>query len=267
MRREIDTPRNATPPSAGRVAFVRLVLLGVAIFIAGCWQSRDGLKAPTLATQNAEVDQTIERLDRIETAMGSEIEQLERDRIAFFADEPTAWRDPFPLDTFKHAAMSCLNEPYTEGQAEPRATEAASRLGVTCAVPAVVVLDRQLDQATPSRQFGTTKLRELDALRLLRTRLQSRLRQLPAIVRRTRNYLAARRAEARQIRVEIERRQPEYSRKSFDEALENVDAYRRHLDKLETSVDAVEESIPTWSKALGTVVDALYKDLSRLGRR
>jgi hypothetical protein len=130
----------------------------------------------------------------------------------------------------------------------------------------VVVLEERLDRDSSVRPFGVEKLQEIDGLRILRARLQGRLRQLPAIVRRTRNYLASRRAEARQLRQDIERREPEYAKATFDEALNRVTEYRASLDRLETAIDDVERSIPNWSEALGAVVDALYKDLSRLGR-
>jgi hypothetical protein len=239
----------------------------VAVLCSSCFQARRGPQPPDLSSERSEVAQTIEKLERIESTMASELDQLEALDREFFDEERSAWARPFPLDAFKHASMSCLNAPYVQNDAEPRVQEAADRLQVSCAVPAALSLEQRLNEVTTRRAFGVRKLRQIDQMRSVRTRLQDRLRQLPSITRRTRNYLASRRAEARKMVEAIERRRPEYLRKDFQEALRRVEQYRERLDALESSIATVERSIPRWSRTLGTVVDRLYKNLSRLGRR
>lgn len=237
-----------------------------AAVLTGCWGVREGPKPPDLTEQHAEVDQTIERLARVERTMAAELDELRGVQQRFFDEQRGVWAPPFPLDAFKHTAMSCLNLPMNADEPAPQISEVARRLGINCAVPAAIVLDDQLDEARGQRSFGVTKIRQIDEVRTARATIQTRLRQLPAIVRRTRNYLAARRAEIRQLATEIERNRTEYVRKDYDETLRRIDEYRARLDALDAAIREVEQSIPRWSREVGDVVDALYKDLSRLGR-
>jgi hypothetical protein len=238
--------------------------VSVAVFSAACAQ-RQGPKPPELSSEKSEVTQTVQRLERIEATMAADLEELTTLEQKFFDEESAAWAPPFPLDVFKHASMSCLNAPYVETAPEPRVKEAADRLGISCAVPAARVFESRLDEAPSRREFGVRKLRQIDEMRSVRARLQARLRQIPAITQRTRNYLASRRAEARKLADELERRRPEYLKKDFEESMRRIEAYRARLDELETSIATVERSQARWSRDLGTVVDGLYKDLSRLG--
>lgn len=198
--------------------------------------------------------------------MSSRLEALRALEAAFFEVPAGAWAAPFPLDQFKHAAMSCLNEPFTDAVPDPALQEVAQRLRISCAVPAAAVLDEALQDVPGRRAFAEDKLQQIDDVRLARSELQGRLRQLPAIARRTRNYLATRRAQARQVETEAQRRRSEYDRKSYQETMRRIAQHRARLDELEAAIGAVEQAIPQWSAQVGEVIDALYKRLSRLGR-
>jgi len=245
---------------------IAAALLAGAAVLTGCWGVREGPQPPDLNGQNSEVEQTIARLQRIEETMAEELQALREAQRSFFDEQRGAWAPPFPLDAFKHTAMSCLNAPVADDQAAPEVNETATKLGITCAVPAAQVLDAQLDEAHTVRAFGVTKIRQIDEVRTARAKIQGRLRQLPSIARRTRNYLASRRAELRQTEAETERRRADYLRKDYEETMRRLRGYRDRLDALDDAIGEVEQSIPRWSREVGDAVDALYKDLSRLGR-
>lgn len=246
----------------GPLTFVFLA----ALVCSGCWQTRQSLEPPNLAAQNEEVDLTVERLQRIGATVDDELGQLRQLSADFFGAASGTWDHPFPLDSFKHTAMSCLNAPYNQEPPEPSVSEAADRLGVTCAVPAALDLEHHLDETPAQRSIALAKLAQVDQLRSVRSKLQSRLRQLPSILRRARAYLSTRRAEARQMIKDAQARQTDYSRKSFDEAMHRIEAYEGRLTALDHQLTELEDASGRWSKQLGEIVDALYKDLSRLGR-
>lgn len=256
--------------AASRSTLASQVLARLLVFAAlvccGCWQARQGPGAPDLTAQNDEVDLTIERLTRLSETVDGELVELRTRTDAFFDAPQDAWRKPFPLDAFKHTAMSCLNAPYNEAAPEPVVQEAADRLGITCAVAAALDLERRMAEAPSSRAVAMGRLLQIDEVRSLRAKLQSRLRQLPSILRRTRSYLGTRRAEARQMVKDVQSRQGEYSRKSYTEAMVTIERYEARLASLERQVAIVEDSAGRWSKRLAEIVDDLYNDLSRLGR-
>ncbi len=254
--------------ASGKAAlvFVRLFLLAQVAVCAGCWQASQGRPAPDLTAQYEEVELTIDRLVRLGATVDDELADL-RGRTGRFFDAPKqTWLAPFPLDAFKHAAMSCLNAPYNEAAPEPTVQEVADRLGITCAVPAAVDLERQLADVPSVRSSALARLIELDEVRSVRAKLQSRLRQLPSILRRTRAYVGTRRAESRQMVKEIQSKQGEYGRKSYDEAMKRIEEYDARLSVLEAQIGSLEDATGRWSRQLAEIVDALYKGLSRLGR-
>lgn len=253
-----------TPPG-GRVWAMTLVVIG-AFAATGCWQLRDGLQPIELASHTEEVDETMARLDRVEEAMESELLQLETERAAFFDAPDQRWGDPFPLDLFKHTAMACLNEPFSNPAPDPDLERVAKSVGISCVVSPTPLLLGSLRDTPQLRDDALTKLQMIDGLRTLRARLQSRLRQLPTIIQRARAYLDVRRREAREMEQELRRRRPEYARRDFDESLERIGEYRRRLDQLDAAIAGVENSVGDWSKTLGTTIEAIYQDLSRLGR-
>lgn len=242
---------------------VVLVLLAVS---TGCWQSRQGPAPPDLTEQVREIDATALRLVRIGETVDDELADLAARTETFFGTSASVWRKPFPLDAFKHTAMSCLNAPYNEAEPEPIVREAAERLGISCAVPAALDLENQLVRAPSQKAPALEKLREIDQVRNVRAQLQTRLRQLPSILRRTRAFVSSRRAEARQMVKNIQSRQSEYGRKSYAEAMAQIERYEEQLAALEREIDELESASGRWSKDLGSIVDRLYKDLSRLGR-
>ena len=238
----------------------------LALLLAGCWSARRGPAPPDLSGQNSEIAETAQRLELVGETMSSELQALQKLQTGFFDAPEGAWKAPFPLDQFKHAAMSCLNEPFTDVLPDPALQKVAQRLRISCAVPAAGVLDAALERLPGRRSFAEEKLQQIDDVRLVRSELQGRLRQLPAITRRTRNYLAARRAEARQVEDDAQRRRSEYDRKAYQETMGRLAQHRARLDELEAAIDEVERSIPRWSGEVGGLIDALYKRLSRLGR-
>ena len=246
---------------------LQAVPLTAALLCSACWGAQQQLAPPELGEQRAEVAQTIERLERISATVDDEIIDLRDRSETFFSADASTWLKPFPLDSFKHTAMSCLNAPYNQEDPEPTVSDVAERFGVSCAVPAALDLEERTAAAPGQRPVVTEQLRNVDQLRNVRVKIQSRLRQLPSIVRRTRSYLSSRRAEARQMSKDIEARRADYGRKGFEEAMDRIEDYEDRLVELDRAIDVVEGSEGRWSKELGNVVDALYKNLSRLGRQ
>ena len=245
----------------------RALLAAILIVVAsGCWQGRRGLTPPDLAEQVAEVDGTISRLSRLVDTVDDELDRLRSQADTFFATPQATWRAPFPLDAFKHVAMSCLNAPYSDVPAEPEVERVARKIGTTCAVPAAVDLEGRLSPGTDERRDALAKLLEIDALRSARAQLQSRLRQLPGILRRARSYVEARRSEALALAKNVKTRRTEYARRDYAAALEIIEDYEKKLAELERQLERLESSSQSWNKELGVVVERIYKDLSRLGR-
>lgn len=243
----------------------RLLVFAAVVACCSCWQ-RPGLDVPDLASEHEEVAVTIARVARLGVTVDDELASLEQQTTAFFATPAGTWARPFPIDAFKHTAMSCLNSPYTQTEPDPVSREVADRFGIVCAVAAAVELDGRLANLPAHRTIASQKLTEIDAIRDVRVRLQARLRQLPSIVRRTRSYLTTRRAEARQMAKDAQARRSEYGRKSFGEAIADIESYEARLDELDAELQRLEASTQRWSEQLGAIVDLLYKELSRLGR-
>ena len=243
-----------------------LLAMLLVIVVSGCWQGRRGLTPPDLTEQVTEVDGTISRLSRLVDTVDEELARLRSQADAFFDTPQTTWTSPFPLDAFKHVAMSCLNAPYSDVPADPAVDAVARKIGITCAVPAAIDLDQRLAPGTDARRDALAKLVEIDALRSARAQLQSRLRQLPGILRRARAYVESRRAEALALSKNVKSRRTEYARRDYAEALEVIARYEKKLAELEDEIARLEDSSQSWNAELGVIVERIYKDLSRLGR-
>lgn len=240
-----------------------LLALAALVVLTGCWQPRQR-EALDLGEQTREVDATIASLQRLDAGVDTELAELSRVVDAIFAAPADTWAAPFPLDAYKHTAMSCLNAPFDESAPEPQVREAADRLGLRCAVAAALALEQEL-QAVDDRAGALTRLRQVDDVRRRRYELQTRLRQLPALLRRTRAFLASRRAEARQMTAELRAREGEYARKSFSDSLRAIEDYEARLNALEEELTVLDTVTGAWSTTLAEVVERLYIDLSRLG--
>ncbi len=241
--------------------------LSVATFLllASCWQRRETLNPPDLSGQNSEVEQTIVRLQEFDESLQGEVESLRAAMDAFFDEPRSSWSPPFPLDAFRHASMSCLNTPPSAPEPEPTLALAAERYRIVCAPPALVALEQRIGEQSGYADFAKRKLGEVDRIRSARTTVQNRLRQIPEIIRRARNYLAVRRSEARQLEADTERRRTEYRKSDYDEAIDRIRRHRRALDRLDESIGELEQAAPRRSRELGDAVDRLYKEMSRLG--
>lgn len=243
-----------------------VILAFLLMWLPGCWERREGPQIVDLAGQNSEVEQTVHRLELVETTVDEELDALDGLVSTFFDTPADAWAPPFPFDAFRHAAMSCLNEPSGQSDAEPLVREAADRLKVSCAPPAILSLDTELVTNRDRRAFAREKIGEVDQIRTLRHAVQARLRQLPDLIQRTQNYLAIRRSEARQMEADVDRRRAEYTRGDYQAALERIDQHRERLDSLERVVTGLEAKVPAWRATLEGITERAYKRLSRLGR-
>lgn len=243
---------------------VRLPLAALALVLStGCWQTARK-SPPTLTEQALEVEETVERLARIEAAMDEELAGL-RDLVGRFFSLPNdTWRAPFPVDLFKHTAMSCLNAPYDESPPDPSVQEVAEQFRITCAVAPLVVLREALGHEGVPRGEVLDNLRLVDELRSGRASLQSRMRQLPGILRRTHAFIEVRRSEARRTRQDLEARKAEYSRDALRASRAELDQYEVMLDSLLMQLVVLEEKGSTWSRELVVLVEQLYKGISYL---
>ena len=238
------------------------------LLLSGCWQT--GRKTPPALTEQAvEVAETTSRLVRIEVAMDEDLGAL-RDLIGrFFSIPEHTWVAPFPIDAFKHTAMSCLNAPYDEATPDPAVQEVATQMGIACAVQPLVVLQAKLgaDQMIEGGMAGVAldSLRLVDGLRSGRASLQTRLRQLPGILRRTRAFSATRRLELRRHAQDLTARRGEYTRDGVRQALDELEHVEAQLDALDAQLLVLEEKEATWAREVGTLVEQLYKGISYLG--
>jgi len=243
------------------------LLASAALLTSACWGAAQSLSPPDLTDQTSEIDQTIARVDQIRETIKDDLDRFDALRRQFFEAPSNFYASPFPLDLFKHASMSCLNDPPSDqGSPAPPIAAAADQLGIDCAVAPLPPLVEALQAVPARRDTAVAKLQTIDRIRQIKFRLARRLRQLSSVVRRTRNYLATRRAEARQQTREIERRRPEYRRKEYEEARRRLAAYTARLDALDHAIAGLESAGPAWSRSLGTSIEAIYQDLSRLGR-
>lgn len=243
-----------------------LVFVTALVGSVGCVTTSKGPPPPGFEQAREQRAKTESDLARIRSAIESDIASLRARSGSFFDSDPGLYRQPFPLDLFRHAAMACINTPLEVEDAQPMWVEAADRAELSCAVAPTGPLLDALDEEVPGRRpEALQRLRLLDDWRRSRSRMQDRLRQLPRILEQARDWTARQRASTRQTELEIQRRRSEYSTDRYEASLAAVEEQRERLASLETKLEELEEAIPAWSRAVAAEIDYVYNRLSLLG--
>jgi hypothetical protein len=239
----------------------------VSVVLPGCVTTSKGPAPPDFSERQSRIVKNLDDLERARTTIERDIAGLRSASGAFFESDPSLYDDPFPLDLFRHTAMACLNTPVEPRiDVLPRYREAAEEAGITCAVAPTAPLLDVLSEAVPGeRRQALERLQLIDEWRRIRGRMQDRLRQLPRFLEQTREWIASRRAAARQTEIELERRRAEYSPDRLEAARDAINNHRDQLSSLEQRMSQIESAIPPWSRAVAAEIDYVYSRLSLLG--
>lgn len=251
-----------------RVGAAVAVLLLLSAGLLGCFTSQGGPPALSLAEQSREIDVTTERVGGVGTALTDDIGRFRTmlDQLLESDEFRVMLGKPYPIHLFKHTAISCLNEPI-DAEPEPGtpAFEAAQTAKIDCVVKPLPVLLKKVRQDLPNRYDQTLEALVLvDQLRALRAETSAQLRDIPRMVKQTRNFISARRAELRRIELDVERNKPEFTGSNYQTSKDRVREYRTKLDKLEAEVQRVERTQSAWSIALGNAIRDLYKGIAEI---
>ncbi len=245
-------------------AHLLALMLGLVVGGAACFTG-SGPALPELSTERNQITQRTERLRRIEELMERDVERFEVLREQFFEAGDELYDRPFPLDLYKHVAMECLNEPWDANELEEESTPAEAVDALTCRPEFVERLVVELQRQAPGRRReAISQLHTLDSLRQLRGQLRRRLSRIEPILRASKNMVAARRADLRQMRLSYQRRRTEYSAERWSQLQDGFEAHADHLDDLEQQIESLEQLWPRWPEALDRSVSMLYMDLSKL---
>lgn len=219
-----------------------------------------------LSEPNRELERTTANLQNYVDQLDSAIGEV-TSSFSFIAEiESQALEPPFPLDAFKHSLVSCLNV-FDVTAPEPQLAEIARRYGVVCAVPALEVLDRSLENGSADQELATLALQNVDRVRQNRAIAQKLLRDLPDQLARTNAFVGARKSELRRTREQIKRKKADYNQADYNSTMDDLAAYEVEITKLEDRVFEIEAKRSGWNTQLGDKVDALYKSLTILGER
>ncbi|MFP4598291.1 MAG: hypothetical protein ACOC9J_04925 [Persicimonas sp.] len=245
-------------------AHLLALMLGLVVGGAACLTG-GGPALPDLSTEHNQITQRTERLRRIEELMERDVERFEVLREQFFETGEELYARPFPLDLYKHVAMECLNEPWDANELEEELPQAEAMEALMCRPEFVDRLVVELHRQAPERrQEAVSKLHTLDEVRQLRGRLRRRLSRIEPILRASKNMVAARRADLRQMRLSYERRRTEYSAERWSQLQDGFEEYGEYLDDLERKIGSLERLWPSWPETLDRSVSMLYMDLSKL---
>jgi hypothetical protein len=242
-----------------------LLLAGAALVGTACFGTQ-GPPLPDLSAEQTQVERRAERLRLIEELMMADLEQFESLRRQFIEADPELYNPPFPLDLFKHVAVDCLNEPWDPNRLEASDHPAGSTdspLGCSPEFHQRLVV--ALDEQVPERSEDALELLHvLDGLRQLRGKLRHRFARVAPIVEASRNLLAARRADLRQLRASYERRRTEYTSEHWRQLQQALDEHEQILQSLQARIERLDEAWPTWPPRLDESIRTLYLELSKL---
>lgn len=241
-----------------------LSLIMLCLGLSGCFQ-RQGLPVLNVSPQIGQVENKTAQSQNALTTIETDLDELQTLVETLQQLPDTTWREPFPLDLYRHALMSCLTLPLNaETVPDSPEANAAEALGVTCAVLPLPPLVEALAKDN-GRQAATTGLQAVDAMREKRTILEARLRSMPRDLEDMREYVATQRAEARRVEQDLDRRKPEYLDKDFQASKSQLRAWRERLNTLEQAVEQLEARRPGWTSTMETRLAALYRIIATLG--
>lgn len=257
----------------------RALALLILLAPPACWGGQQSLPPPEVAAQVNTIEREAERVGAIREVMRRDLGRVTALRQAFFEVPPDAYAPPFPLDTFRHAAMSCLQQPHDGSRAvdevegadvlmpeEASLPEevAAKKFGVTCTPRALISLDEALEQPT-HRALAREQLGRVDELRELSARIEARALKVNLITRRARTELADWRARRRQLVDETRRRELDYDREGWAETQRRLRAYEDSLARLATAIEDLEDDRPNWLPVLEQQTSDFTYDLAGVG--
>jgi len=240
--------------------------LGIAVFaITGCFRQQ-GLAAIDLTSQRGQVEAKTIQATRLLATVDRDLSDFNILYERFFEVIRPSLAPPFPLDVYRHAAMSCVTVALgTETAPGSPEAEAAERIGVSCAVPPLPALIEALNDVPERRTDAYNGLIIVDGLREKRGILERRLRTLPQDTSDMREYVASQRAEARRVEQELTRKKPEYSDVGYSESKSRLKDWRQKLDALEFAVDALDSNKDAWTETLDLRLAELYRGIALLG--
>ncbi len=242
------------------------LVLGLAIFvISGCFQQQ-GLSAIDLTSQRGQVEAKTIQATRLLDTVDSDLSEFNTLYERFFEVIRPSLSPAFPLDLYRHAAMSCVTVALgTETAPGSPEAEAAERIGIGCAVPPLPALIAALNDVPEYRTNAYNGLIIIDGLREKRGILERRLRGLPQDTADMREYIASQRAEARRVDQTLARKKPEYSTDGYSKSQTTLKDWRQKLDALEFAVDALDSNKEQWTETLDLRLTELYRGISLLG--
>ena len=247
-----------------------------------CWATSPGIEPPDIREPVGELEQLSTRLESIYAVLERDVTRMGTLRVAFFSPPSALYAPPFPIDLFRHVALTCLNELPTEDLSSAEATSAPDSTEVESEQPLeeevegtdadanvdgveedgprepeAEVADEGLglscqpanlpfllSQIPPQRlDFATTQLRRVDEVRTLRLRIERRIARLPRILAIASNRIAEQRAARRQLADQINKRKLDYNKDQWDEANKRLARYKREIERGEKALEALQKQL------------------------
>ena len=236
---------------------LHVLILGVMVAASpGCWLKRKGIAPPSVAQPVTELQRLSTRLQAVHTVLERDVARMETLRLEFFSAPSPLYAPPFPVELFRHVALSCLNElPHPaeesmEGGA-PQSQEDAQEPGQDAAAAPELVLTCQpvnlellLGAVSPARKsFTMEQLRRVDEMRTLRLKVARRLEQLPRMIEEAQLRVARQRAERRQLSEKLDQRRIDYDDTSWALAQKNLQRYAQEIDTVERSITQLTDQL------------------------
>ncbi len=255
-------------PGARPITVVAVVIAAATV---ACPARRQGPETPKLEASVDRVDRRLERLRGIREVMQRDLERVETLSGELAGTSTDLFGGEFPLDLFKHVAVSCLNASSIEPDDDSEATadpSPSSDAPLQCRPRFSDRLVDRIDERTPDRRDRAMRLlARVDEFHTLRSRLWTRLRKIGDILEETREFVASQRAALRKRRTRWERRRQELSPERWHQLSRRFSAYAARLEELEEASDQLAEAVDSWPKHLDRANREMYLAITSQWKR
>lgn len=273
-----------------------LVCLLASVTSSACWATAPGIEPPSVTAPVSELEQLAVRLESIYAVLERDVTRMGTLRVEFFSPPAALYADPFPLDLFRHVALTCLNELPTEDlsrteeleepppEPEPDAPseEDAEQPGEDIppeepvAQPPVIQLTCQpanLDflfaQVPATRlEFARAQMKRVDEVRTLRLRIERRIARLPRILATASTQIAEKRAARRQLAEQVNKRKLDYNKDQWDETSRRLKRYEKEIQRSERALEVLQKQLELeqgWLERAREEMNIFLYDLVWLG--
>lgn len=280
-----------------------LVCLFASVASSACWATAPGIDPPSVVEPVSELEQLSVRLESIYAVLERDVTRMGTLRVEFFSPPAPLYADPFPLDLFRHVALTCLNELPTEDlsraegveeplpeepdpESEPPGEEASGEdeiepsedalekdrggrpplVQLTCQ-PAN--LDFLFSKIPATRlEFAAAQMKRVDEVRTLRLRIERRIARLPRILAAASAQIAEKRAARRQLAEQVNKRKLDYNKDQWDESMRRLKRYEKEILRSERALEVLQKQLELeqgWLERAREEMNIFLYDLVWLG--